>query len=182
VRRGLLVVGVLLGVLVNAGAAAEGAVPAAAVATPSSIGVALDRASSASRIGDAFAVSVTVRNGGDAPMAGLIAHLNVLSTDPGTYVDPEDWSSERTRYLPPLGAHATSSFTVAMQAVNQGGFLVYVAVMAPDGSIAASPPMRVSVAAQRSLDPAGAAPVVAAVPLAVLGLLVYSSRRRRRRA
>ena len=42
-----------------------------------------------------------------APGAALIAHLDVVSRDPGVYVDPEDWSSERTRYLPPVGGGAS---------------------------------------------------------------------------
>ena len=106
-----------------------------------------------------FSFTSTVRNRGMAP--ALIVHLNVLSRDPSVYVDPEDWSSARTRYLTvPTGGIANLRWT--LRAVNSGSFVVYVAVMSQDGSgpIAVSGQLRVHVAERRTLDPGGALPAL----------------------
>ena len=34
--------------------------------------------------------------------SGLVAHLNIVGLSSGIYVDPEDWSEERTKFVPPL--------------------------------------------------------------------------------
>ena len=70
--------------------------------------------------------------------AELIAHLNVLSLRSGVYIDPEDWSSNRTRYLPPIPAGGSLTLTWRLQAVNAGSIGVYVAVLPQ--SVAAKPP------------------------------------------
>jgi hypothetical protein len=54
------------------------------------------------RLGDTFAVASTLRNVGASPLAGLVAHLNVVSLTHGVYVDPEDWSDQRTQYAAPI--------------------------------------------------------------------------------
>ena len=129
-----------------------------------------------------FSFTSTVRNRGMAP--ALIVHLNVLSRDPSVYVDPEDWSSARTRYLTvPTGGIANLRWT--LRAVNSGSFVVYVAVMSQDGSgpIAVSGPLRVHLAERRTLDPGGALPLTVGVPAALAALLVgrsLAARRRRR--
>ena len=85
----------------------------------------------------------------------LVVHLNVLSLDDSVYVDPEDWSSNRTRYVaaPPGGA---IDVRWILKAVNGGSFVVYVAVLSRDGSgpIAVSQPLHVRVAERRTLNPA----------------------------
>ncbi len=170
----------LAGLLVTALAAgpAAGAGPTSGPA----VQVRLDRDAQATRIGGRFAVRTTVVNAGDAPLSGLIAHLNVLSTDPAVYVDPEDWSTARTTYLPPLAAHGSARLNWNVQAVNDGHFVVYVAVTAgrPGSPVLASGPLRVTVTRQASLDPAGALPVVIAVPVVLLVLLLIGRRRRLR--
>ena len=77
----------------------------ATAATPAAsnpVGVSLSRTSTSVGIGDSFGFTSTVSNQGSAPVSGLVAHLNVLSFTHGVYVDPEDWSSNRTRYLDPI--------------------------------------------------------------------------------
>ena len=49
------------------------------------------------------------------PLSGLVAHLNVVGLSSGIYVDPEDWSEERTKYLPPLGARRVDDASVERQ-------------------------------------------------------------------
>jgi hypothetical protein len=116
-------------------------------------------------------------------MPDLIAHLNVLSIDPAVYVDPEDWSTRRTIYLPPLAVGESARLTWDVQAVNAGHFVVYVAVTTKqraDEQITGSNVLRLAVAQERTLNPEGMLPLAAAVPTVLLVLVVLTARRRRR--
>ena len=137
-------------------------------------------------IGNRFSFRSKLVNPGPAPTGALIAHLNVASLTSDVYVDPEDWSSERTLQVPPLPAGASTTLSWELQAVNAGRFAVYVVVL-PDGgaSIGAdapvvSPLLHLEVAGRRTLNAEGALPVVLGVPI-VLGLLAVGARRRLRR-
>lgn len=152
------------------------------VASAQAVTVELDRAQAATKIGRHFTFTTTIANTGDGPATGLVAHLNVLSEDPGVYVDPEDWSSRRTRYLPAIGAHQNLRLTWTMQAVNSGNFAVFVSVLPRHGAgtVSTSAPLRVSVAERRTLDANGVLPLVLGIP-ALLGLAALGTRRRRSR-
>jgi hypothetical protein len=112
---------------------------------------------------------------------GVVAHLNIVSLDPSVYVDPEDWSSHRTRYLGtiPPGGSTRTDWTV--QAVNSGHFVIYVAVVDHQGagSVIASNPLRATVAQKRRLNSGGVVPLALGIP-AVLALGLVALRRRRR--
>src|SRR5262245_3402088 len=71
------------------------------------ISVTVDRAAVSTTLGRKFVFHTAITNRSDTPARGLIAHLNVLSLREGVYVDPEDWSSHRTRYLAPIPAHSS---------------------------------------------------------------------------
>ena len=47
-------------------------------------------------LGRKLGFQTTVVNDGSAQTAPLVAHMTVFSLRAGTYVDPEDWSSQRT--------------------------------------------------------------------------------------
>ena len=76
----------------------------------------------------------TITNHGSAPARGLIAHLNVLSLRNGVYVDPEDWSPERTQAVPALdpGESAEQSWTV--EAILDGNYMVYMTAIEKPGT------------------------------------------------
>jgi len=154
--------------------------PAAAVA---SVSVTVDRVGVATGLGKRFAFRSTVVNTGPGEARGLVAHLNIASLRPGVYVDPEDWSTSRTRYLDPIPAGGTATVRWSLQAVNAGAFAVYVAVLPADA--AGSPPtvgraVRVTVAERRTLDAGGILPLALGVP-AVLGAAAGGLALRRRR-
>jgi ABC-2 type transport system permease protein len=142
--------------------------------------VGLSRGQVTTKIGHRFAFATTVENTGAVPLSGLVAHLNVLSDDPGVYVDPEDWSSRRTQYLPPIAPHGRLRLTWSVQAVNGGDFAVYVAVLPRHGTgaVSTSTPLRVAVAERRTLNANGVLPLVLGMP-AVIGLAALGTRRRR---
>ena len=72
------------------------------------------------KLGHKFAFHSTIENRGATPARGLVAHLNVVDLTGHTYVDPEDWSSQRTRYLRPIPAGGSTTLTWPMNAVNAG--------------------------------------------------------------
>jgi LPXTG-motif cell wall-anchored protein len=170
VRRLLLVL------LVSAAVVLE---PSAEAAAP--VSVRLDRTSVSTRIGEKFRFSSTVRNLGSQPVPDVVAHLNIVSLDPSVYVDPEDWSSHRTRYLGTLGAGEARGTEWTVQAVNSGHFVVYVAVVDRNGqgSVTASNPLATTVMQKRRLNSSGVVPLALGIP-AVLALGLVLVRRRRR--
>jgi hypothetical protein len=155
---------------------------ACAADSGAAVSVTVDRTRISTELGRKLVFRSTITNRGSTAASGLIAHLNVLSLRDGVYVDPEDWSSERTRYLRPIPGRGSTTTTWRIQAVNSGEFGVYVAVLREHGR--ASPPstgpaIRLVVAQRRTLNSGGIVPVALGVP-AVLGVLSFALRLRRR--
>jgi hypothetical protein len=140
-----------------------------------------DTTTARARVGAPFSFTTTVRNTGERSLPGIVAHLDVVSLDPDVYVDPEDWSTQRTQYLPPLPGHGSARLSWSVQAVNDGRFLVYVALATAAGDrIVAGPVLHAEVRAQQRLDAPGLLPIAIGVPVVVLLLLIATRYRRRR--
>lgn len=143
--------------------------------------VTLDRSELTTTLGSDFSFTSNVRNSSGKPQAEPVAYLNVFSLNPSVYVDPEDWSSQRTKFLSDIGPGETRSLDWTVKAVNSGDFVVYVVVTTRHGSneIDTSPALHVHVTHQRTLNPAGVLPVVLGVPAlaAAATALVYRRRR-----
>jgi hypothetical protein len=147
------------------------------------VSVAVNQPRISTMLGTKFSFRSKVSNTSARPVSGLIAHLNVLSLRRGTYVDPEDWSSNRTRYLETIPPGGSVEVTWPMQAVNDGEFAIYVAVVDANGASrppTTSPTIHLAVAQRRSLNAGGVLPLAFGVP-AVVGLLAFSVRTYRRR-
>jgi hypothetical protein len=145
--------------------------------------VSVDRTAVSARLGQKFELRSTIANHGASTASGLIAHLNVLSLRGGVYVDPEDWSSHRTRYVSPIPAGASRTLTWRLSTVSPGLIGVYVAVLPANGKPV--PPttgatVRVSIADRRTLDSGGILPLALGLP-AALGVLLVAFRQRRAR-
>jgi hypothetical protein len=158
--------------------------PAAANAAGGAPGLSVtaDRARISTKLGREFEFRSTVTNRGSKPASGLIAHLNVLSLRKGTYVDPEDWSAERTRYLGVIPAGGSTRITWKMKAVNDGSFGVYVAVLPKSGEArppVTGPTIHLAVAQRRTLNSGGILPLALGIP-ALLGLVTLGFRFYRR--
>jgi hypothetical protein len=146
------------------------------------VSVTVERTRISTALGRRFEFRSTVSNRSSRPARGLIAHLNVLSLRNGIYVDPEDWSSQRTRYLGTLQPDTSRTITWRMQAVNHGTFGVYVAVLNETGSArppTTAPTIRLAVAERQTLNAGGIVPLAAGMP-AFLGLLTVGFWLRRR--
>jgi hypothetical protein len=144
----------------------------------------VDRTRISTELGRTFVFRSTIANEGTAPADGLIAHLNIVSLRSDVYVDPEDWSTHRTRYLAPLAAGASRTITWRLKAVNSGAFDVYVAVLPRGGDArppVTAPVVSVAVAGRKTLNAGGILSVAFGVP-AILGVLMVGLKLRRRRA
>lgn len=171
-------------------ATAQAAAPAAAPAPVSQDGqIQVTTAVSELRtaVGRHFTYRPQLVNTGTTSTDVLLAHLNVASLTSDVYVDPEDWSSSRSKRVASLrpGQRVTLSWDI--QAVSSGSFDVYVVVL-PDGRassgsgpLVVSTPLHAVVAARRTLNAGGSLPIVIAVPV-LLGIGVVLTRLRVRRA
>src|SRR5262249_38739053 len=154
----------------------------AADAASNDVAVRVDRTEISTSLGHRFVFHSTIANHGEMSARRLIAHLNVLSFRDGVYVDPEDWSSHRTRYLAPIPAGGSVNLTWRLQAVNAGSIGVYVAVVPRSGSArppTTGPTVHVSIAERKTLNSGGVLPLVLGIP-ALLGALTLAIRARRR--
>ena len=154
-----------------------------APAAHAGVSVSNDRTAIATKLGHKFVFHSTIRNDGAAPAGGLVAHLNVVDLSGHTYVDPEDWSSHRTRYLAPIPAGGSITLSWPMNAVNSGTIGVYVAVLPRSG--APVPPttgstLRVRIDDRKTLNSGGILPLALGLP-ALLGLMALGVRVRRAR-
>lgn len=127
----------------------------------------------------------TVANRGTGPTGTLVAHLNILSLKQRVYVDPEDWSSNRTHYLDPIAPGDSRRVRWQVKAVNGGSLAAYVAVVRQSGTgtPVTGPSLRFDVASQKTLNSGGILPIALAVPagIALLALGVRVQRRRHHR-
>jgi hypothetical protein len=157
------------------------AAPAAAAQGPP-IAVSVDRTRITTRLGHSFTFDSTLVNRANVPVPGLIAHLNVLSLRPGVYVDPEDWSSHRTRYLALIPPRGSTTVKWQVKAVNAGSIGMYVAALPANGTAvrpATAPMVRITIADRKSLNSGGIVPLAFGLPMLLAGLLVVLRVRRR---
>ena len=171
-----------LGVALTAAVACVLLAPAARAAGESDVTMTVAPERIATKLGGKFAFTSTITNNSVTDAHGLIAHLNVLSLQDGVYVDPEDWSSNRTHYLDPIPPGESTTITWRMQAVNDGDFGIYVAVLPETGAPippTTGPTIHLYVAEKKTLNAGGIVPLVLGIP-AALGLLTLGIRIRRR--
>jgi hypothetical protein len=144
--------------------------------------VTVDRGQISTGLGDDFGFRTTIANPAATPTVALIAHLNILSLRDGVYVDPEDWSSQRTWYLGTIPAGESRTIKWNLKAVNGGNFAAYVAVLQQNSPVQApttSPTVEIDIAERRTLNAGGILPLALGIP-ALVGLLAGGVRLARR--
>jgi hypothetical protein len=104
------------------------AAPALAAPDATVVEVGFDRTEVTTMVGSRFTVHSRITNPGRATDR-LFAHLNVASLDRQVYVDPEDWSSDRTQEVAPLPPAGSATLSWEVQAVNAGSFDLYVVLL-----------------------------------------------------
>jgi len=143
--------------------------------------VSVSRRSVSTQLGDDFGFTTKITNLGRRTLTGLVASLNVVGLSSGIYVDPEDWSSERTKSVPALKPGEATSISWSVTAVTGGRAAVYVVVLPKDpgdGQPVSSPAIDVRIADTKDFNSGGVLPLALGVP-ALLGLLTLATRRRR---
>lgn len=148
----------------------------------SSASVTVDRTQISTGLGDTFGFRTTIANPAATATEALIAHLNILSLRDGLYVDPEDWSSQRTWYLGAIPAGGSRTISWKLKAVNGGRLAAYVAVLPQTGPArrpTTSPTIQITVAERKPLNSGGILPLALGVP-ALVGLLAGGVRLARR--
>jgi hypothetical protein len=152
-------------------------------AAESGVSARVDRTRISTELGRTFVFRSTIANDGPARARDLIAHLNIVSLRSDVYVDPEDWSTHRTRYLGSLAAGGSRTMTWRLKAVTSGSFAVYVAVLPRSGGHRppiTAPLVSVAVAGRKTLNAGGILSVALGVPL-ILGVFTAGLKLRRRR-
>ena len=164
---------VMMGLLNTAAASASGDDPG--------VSVKLDQSRLNVGPGEKFSFESTIRNTGDASLDDFVAHLNILSTDEGVYVDPEDWSPKRTQYIDQLGVGQSTTLTWRVQAVTSGPLVLYVSVTSSTtDKVTSSGPLDLTVGGQRIVDAGRVLPLVLWMPAGVFALLAATFLWRRR--
>jgi hypothetical protein len=152
--------------------------PAAAAAGPP-VEVSISRTQVSTRLGESFNFSSTVKNTAATPQAGMVASLNIVGLSAGIYVDPEDWSEERTRFLPTLAPGESTRLDWKVKAVTGGQAKIYVVALPRTQEPAVSQAIAVRIADTKDFNSGGVLPLALGVP-ALLGLVTLGVRRRRR--
>ncbi len=131
--------------------------------------------------GERFSFTSTIRNTGDEAQTDLVAHLSILTTDAGVYVDPEDWSPRRTQYVDKLPAGESVQLDWSVQAVTSGPIVLYVSVnSAESDTTSSSGPLKMTVGGQRVVEAGRVLPLVLWMPAGVFALLCAVLLRKRR--
>ena len=137
--------------------------------------------------GDVFTFTSKITNEGSTKTPPLIANLVFVSLDGDTYVDPEDWSPQRTVNVAPIDGNSSVTLTWTVKTVLHGDVAVYVTILpappelSPESTLAISPAIQMHVEEDRKLNPGGVLPTVLAVP-ALLAAGFVGLRVARRRA
>ena len=151
-------------------------------APDSPVTVELDQTEVQAGPGEKIHFTSTVRNTGTEELRDLVANVAILTSDPGVYVDPEDWSAKRTQFVDRLDAGDETTLEWDVQAVTAGPLILYVAVTDPGSdSVAVSGPLFMDVSGKREVKSQDAFPLVTGIPAAMLLLLVLTGVRRRLR-
>ena len=153
----------------------------------SEITITVSEAEKSTLTGDVFTFTSEITNEGSEKTPPLIANLAFVAVDGSTYVDPEDWSGERTLHVGSIASGESAKQTWTVKTVLEGDVAAYVAVLLAPPELSASSPLAVSTAIQmhveedRKLNPGGVLPTVLAVPV-VLAAAFAGLRVVRRRA
>jgi uncharacterized cupredoxin-like copper-binding protein len=146
--------------------------PAAAYAAPPSVEVVADPPVVSTVLGGHFEITTDIKNTGSAPTGEILAHLNVANIEGSVYVDPEDWSANRSQTLS-LKPGESRKLTWEIQAVNSGQFAAYVVVVPFGSSVGGNEDLKVSqmvkvdVVPRTTLTAGGALPVVIMIPVLI---------------
>jgi ABC-type transport system involved in cytochrome c biogenesis permease component len=160
--------------------------PAYAVQAAENFSIKIDAESKQVKTGDSVKFNTIVTNHGEESSSPFIVAMNVINLDAaGDVVDPEDWSPQRTQYLPTLAPGQSVTQGWMINTILEGNFMVYmVLIPEPEGVAATSRPVassgiHLTVAPFTRLNPGGVLPVAIGGPIVLLAITFLIYRRRR---
>jgi hypothetical protein len=152
----------------------------------SDLTVSVSRSEVSTYTGDTIKFTSEITNSGSQVTPPLVVNLDFVALDQSTFVDPEDWSPQRTLVVDPIAAGSSASQSWTVKPVLKGDVAAYVVVLPSSPALAtasplvSSPAIYMHVEEHRALNPGGVLPVVLAVPgvlaLAFAGLRLARSR------
>jgi len=150
--------------------------------------ISIDMAYKTVQQGDHIIYNTVVKNNGAAESPALCLAMNIINLDAaGDIVDPEDWSPQRTQYIPTLGAGESVTHSWRVNAILDGDYLVYMVVIPePAGreatsQVLASSGIHLLVTPFTKLNPGGVLPYAVGGPLVlILGIIMLYRLRRRK--
>ena len=149
--------------------------------------ISLSKTTVATMTGETFTFASQIVNNDSNATPPLVVHLNVVSLDESAYIDPEDWSPDRTMIVGEIPPRSSATQTWTVKPVLKGNVSIYLVVLpASDGStteggLVASPAINVRVDEQRTLNPGGVLPVVLVVPVVLAAAMAGLRFTRQRR-
>jgi hypothetical protein len=151
------------------------------------LAISVDMAYKSVQQGDHIIYNTTVVNNGTENSPPLCLAMNIINLDAaGDIVDPEDWSPQRTQYIPELPPGKAETHSWRVNAILDGDYLVYTVVIPePAGKeatsqVIASSGIHLTVSQFTKLNPGGVLPFAIGGPL-VLILAIFLLYRLRRR-
>jgi hypothetical protein len=161
--------------------------PAYAVQAGENLSITIDTESEQVKTGDSVEFNTIVTNHSAESAPSFIVAMNVINLNAtGDVVDPEDWSPQRTQYLPTLAPGQSVTQSWIIHPILEGNFMVYmVLIPQPEGIAATSRPVassgiHLTVAPFTRLNPGGVLPVAIGGPTLLLAISFLVYRRRRR--
>lgn len=146
------------------------------------ISIDMDPTAASLTAGEWVTINTLIRNEGSTDSPALVAHLNVASLQPGRHVDPEDWSPQRTQYVPAVHPGEKLPLSWKVHTLFEGDFAVYVSLISPDPALSpqVSPTLYIHAQPDKVLPLSEVLPVAVAVPLFPFGFLMSNLFKRTR--
>jgi len=103
--------------------------PAAALGVSSDVRVTVDADRIDTNVGDSTTTGVRVANLGVGAHGPMTAHLVIVDPVDGRPVDPEDWTDELTRAIPPLEPGQSVELEWTIRPITAGSYALFVATV-----------------------------------------------------
>jgi len=146
-------------------------------ASPLSVDLAAAPSNPASpQMGDHLGFHTAIRNGGTAPIDGLIAWISLVQIDKGKEqpVDLEDWSAHKAVTAASLAPGASLQTDWPMRLIRAGTYRVIVsAVSRHSANLTASPFADFTVRQKPVVESRRVLPIIFGIPLLLIGMMLW---------
>lgn len=135
------------------------------------------------RMGDRLLLHSTIRNGGAAPLEGLIAWISLVRIDKGKEqpMDLEDWSAQKAVTVPALAPGQSLDSTWPMRLIQDGTYRVVVSAVSRNGrELTPSPFYDFVVHPKPVVESQRVLPVALGLPLLIGVMLLWRLRKQAR--